>query len=274
MPTKRLARRVDGSRPEDLAVRPGKVHVFEDALRRLGLRKRPVAGHPILVQDHQLARFDFADRLSPDQIKGAGLGGHQPTLPEPPQTEWAETIRISGSDHTIIRQDHHREGAPHLIERVNHPRQQSVASRMCDQVDDHLTVRRGLEDGPIGFQLVAEHRGVDQVAVMRQRQVPEGKVHGQGLNILQITAARGGIAVVSDGHVAGQPLEHRFRVNVSHKPHRLFQAEMLTVRGHDPGPLLPAMLERVEPQVGQIGSLLVAIDAEHCALIVKLVGCD
>ena len=45
----------------------------------------------------------------------------------------------------------------------------------------------------------------------------------------------------------------------------------LAVAGGDPGALLASMLQRVQPQVGQIGRFRVPVNGEYAALVVELV---
>ena len=173
LPAQGFARQVDRVRPEDLAVRPGKVHVFEHAHRGLGLREGPVAADAVLVQHDQFARFDLSHTIGSDQIESAGFGGHQPTLLHAPQAERAESVRVPGGDHTLVGQQHDRERAAHLVERIDDPCQEGVRPGVRDQVDDHLAVRRGLEDRPVGLEFVAQHRRIDEIAVVRQCQISE-----------------------------------------------------------------------------------------------------
>jgi hypothetical protein len=44
------------------------------------------------------------------------------------------------------------------------------------------------------------------------------------------------------------------------------------IRGHDSTALLPAVLERVQTQVGDVGGLVVPVDAEYAALVVEVIG--
>ena len=46
----------------------------------------------------------------------------------------------------------------------------------------------------------------------------------------------------------------------------------LTVTGHDSGAFLPAVLERVQAEIHEICRFLVAVDADHRAFVMKLVG--
>lgn len=74
---------------------------------------------------------------------------------------------------------------------------------MGDQMDDDFAVRRGLENSAVGFELVTQYLRIDEVAVMGKRQIPEGEVHRERLNVAQIVAPGRGVTIVSDRHRTG-----------------------------------------------------------------------
>ena len=55
-------------------------------------------------------------------------------------------------------------------------------------------------------------------------------------------------------------------------PSRRSECETLAVEGDDARRLLPAMLQRVQPERGQRGGLRVAENAEHAAFLAQAVG--
>ena len=112
---------------------------------------------------------------------------------------------------------------------------------------------------------------VDQVAVVGDGHRPVRGGAGDRLGVAQVGAARGGIAHVPDGAVTGQALEPLPAEDVGHPAHRLLHVEVMPVGGGDAGRLLPAVLQRVEPEIGDVGGLGVVPDAEEAALVVELV---
>ena len=64
-------------------------------------------------------------------------------------------------------------------------------------------------------------------------------------------------------HVAGE--------DVRHMPHGLVAVDLAAVAGADAGALLPAMLQRVEAEVGQLGRFGMAVDGDHAALVVEFI---
>jgi hypothetical protein len=76
-------------------------------------------------------------------------------------------------------------------------------------------------------------------------------------------AAGGGVAHVPDAAVAGQRLETRVGEDACTRPIAAVGEELLPVAGHDARRLLPAVLQRVQTQVGQVGRLFRAENAEN-----------
>ena len=64
------------------------------------------------------------------------------------------------------------------------------------------------------------------------------------------------VVLAGRGHGARQPAQARFREHLGHVPHGLFEMHVLPVRGDDARALLAAMLQRVEPEVGELGNLV------------------
>ena len=76
---------------------------------------------------------------------------------------------------------------------------------------------------------------------------------------------------MADGAVPGQALEPVAAEHVGHPAHRLLDLEVVAVGGGDARRLLAAVLQRVEPEVGDVGGLGVVPDPEEAALVVELV---
>ena len=104
---------------------------------------------------------------------------------------------------------------------------------------------------PCARQLVAQGRGVHEVAV-----VPEGDraavapAH-EGLRVLPRRPPRGRVAHVADRHL---PAETGQRLLVEHlrdEPHLLDHRDLTVVGDGDPGALLTAMLQGVEAEEGE-----------------------
>ncbi|MNN53008.1 hypothetical protein D3C81_1677390 [compost metagenome] len=67
-----------------------------------------------------------------------------------------------------------------------------------DEVDQHLRIAGGLEDGACLLQLPAQLIGIHQIAVGGNGQIAAAEAEHQRLRILQLAGARCGIAHVPD----------------------------------------------------------------------------
>ena len=93
-----------------------------------------------------------------------------------------------------------------------------------------------------------------------------------GLRVEQRRVAGGGVARVADGHVAGQLGEHVVGEDLRNQAHALDVGQMLAVGRGDAGRFLPAMLQRVEAEVGLARGVGMAVDGDDAAFFVQLVA--
>ena len=87
-----------------------------------------------------------------------------------PSDERAEAERIAHADDLALAHHHQRKGA--LDASAARPSTPLVAVRLREQVQDDLAVHRGLENRAALLQFVAQHRGVDQIAIVADRDLP------------------------------------------------------------------------------------------------------
>src|SRR4030095_15455210 len=76
------------------------------------------------------------------------------------------------------------------------------------------------------------------------------------------------------GAMPGRALEPVAAEHVRHPAHRLLHMEAVAVRGGDARGLLPAVLQRVEAEIGDVGGLGMVPHAEEPALVVELVAVE
>ena len=142
------------------------------------------------------------------------------------------------------------------------------------EMQDHLGVRGGHEDGARGLQLVAQLGGVREVAVVGHRDGPAVALDEVRLGVRGHGVARGRVAGVADGPVALDGVEALLVEHVVHEAHALVGAQPLAVAGHDARRLLAAVLLRVEAEVGEVRRLGMAEDPEQRAAVVKPIVVD
>ncbi len=86
-----------------------------------------------------------------------------------------------------------------------------------------------------------------------------------GCAFFRPSAARGAVAHMADGSIAGKVLQRRLAEGVLHQAERAMGEEAAAIGRDDARALLTAMLQRMEAEVGEVRSLLRAPDAEHTA---------
>ena len=192
---------------------------------------------------------------------------------QPAHHQRPEAPGVARGDERLGRQEQQREGAHHLVEarrdRVLEPL--AVAARV--EVQDHLGVRGGLEDRARRLELLAQDRGVHEVAVVADRDRAAVALDQVGLRVRRHGLARGRVAHVADRAVPGERLEPADGEHVVDEAHALLEPEPRRRRGDARG-LLAAVLQRVEPHVGEVCGLGVTEDAEEPALVVEVVVLD
>ena len=108
--------------------------------------------------------------------------------------------------------------------------------------------------------------GVDEVAVVGDRDRPAGVLEQERLGVAQLRAAGGRVADVADRRTCPAAWPGSSRLNASlTRPIATWRRSLPVVGGDQPGGLLPAVLEGMHAQVRDVGRFVVAVDAEHPA---------
>ena len=108
--------------------------------------------------------------------------------------------------------------------------------------------------------------GVGEVAVVGDGERAAAGVDAAGLRVGEHGAAGGGVAGVADRDVAGEPARIGVVEVLGDEPHAAVRAGVaLPVHRHDPGALLPPVLQGVEAEVGEPGRVGDAGDADDAA---------
>ena len=252
----------------------GEVDVLEDAvLRRSGLGEA-AAPHAGAVDDEHLAGLDVADVLGADEIERGGLARDDVRVlvaRQDAQTKRADAAGIAHDDDRVFVHEEERIGALHAAQRVGDAVFDRDFVALRDEVDEHFGIARRLEDRAGLLELGAELVGVREVAVVADRERAPRVVDREGLGVAQVRAASGRVTDVADGEAAGKLRELLLAEGVLHEAHRAVRRELLAVARDDTGRFLSAVLQRVEPEVRDVGRLGVAVDAEDAAFVVELV---
>src|SRR2546421_339626 len=121
----------------------------------------------------------------------------------------------------------------------------------------------------------AQGLAVREVAVVGDGDAAELRMFDDdGLGVLEPVRSGRRVARVTQCEVAGQTFERLGVEGLRHQAHVLVHPESLAIAGRDPGALLPAVLQRIESEVRQVGDVLTGrVDAEQAAFFVHpLVG--
>ena len=92
------------------AVRAGEVDVLEDAEGFPGRNEGKLRAQTLIIDHHNLSRFEIADECGADQVEGTGLGGEHPRITELSERKGAKTIGIADSNNLVLPHDDNGKG--------------------------------------------------------------------------------------------------------------------------------------------------------------------
>ena len=252
---------------------PGEVDVFEDArsglLRREGLQALDAA----LRDDHDLAVLDVAHEARPDDVEGAGLGGQDVAAVEFAKHQRPDAERVARADEFLVGERHQSVGALDLAQRLDEAIHEPRLPRARHKMENDFRIGGRLADGAVAHELLAQRQAVGEVAVMGHGEAATVELREERLNVAQHGLARRGIADMADRGRTRQPLDDGLaREVVTHETVTALGMELAAIEGHDAGRLLPAMLQGMQPQRRDGGSVGMAEDAEDAAFFAQGFG--
>ena len=116
-------------------------------------------------------------------------------------------MRIARHDDAVLGQEHQRERAFQLQQRVAQGAGERAFRGVRHQVEHDFGIAGRLEDGAAAAEVGAQFGGIGDVA-MRDGDLALVANHGKRLGVEQHGVASGGVARVADGQVAGQFGQH------------------------------------------------------------------
>src|SRR5581483_10883793 len=139
-------------------------------------------------------------------------------------------------------------------------------------MQNDFAVRRGLENRAFTLEFVPQNVGVDQIAIVRNRDLSTHAVDHHGLRIFDRARPGRGVTRVPDCTISLQLLQLALSKNLRDQPHVFVEDERCpgAVTGDDSGALLAAVLQREKPVVSQNGGVLVAEYAKKSALVLRI----
>ena len=143
--------------------------------------------------------------------------------------------------------------------------------RARDEVQYDFRIRRGREERARRFEPPPDLASVDEVSVVRERERSAPGREDDRLRVREKRCAGRRVPHVTDGRATRKSGEPRFIEDVGDVAHLPFDEKLLPVERGDPGRLLPAVLERVEAQVRDVGGVLGVGDPENAAFVAESV---
>ena len=183
-----------------------------------------------LVERDDLTGGDVADKARADDVERAGLRGDGPALGpvgvlaggEYAERERTQAVGVAEGDHAVAGHEHDREGAAQAREDVGDRVLDRLGRVGGDQRGDDLRVGRGAERDAARTELLVELDGVDQVAVVGERQLARGPVGAlrtlDGLGVLPGVGAGRRVADVPDRQLAGERAQVVLREHLADEP--------------------------------------------------------
>ena len=181
-------------------------------------------------------------------------------------------IGIAGADQHLVGEADEGVGAFDLAQRFDEALDDAAFLGARQQMQDDFGVGGRLTDGAGGDEILAQRQRVGQIAVVGDGEAAGIDVGEQRLHVAQHGLAAGRIAIVADGDVALQPLDHGGAGEVvADEAHAALGVELLTVVGDDAAGFLPAMLQRVQSQRGDGRGFRVPENTEDPAFLAESV---
>ena len=257
--------------PPQVRVGAREVHELEDAGGGgLGVEPRQ-ALRPAVPELDELPRLEVAHEGGAHDVQRAGLAGDDVAVAEPAEHEGAEAARIAHRVHDVADGEHQRVGALQEAQRVADLGHDRAVAGACDEVHDHLRVRRALEDRALVDQLSPDRERVGEVAVVDDRQVALRVPDHHRLGVDPLPAARRRVAHVSERGVPRQRRDPLRVEDVRDQAELLVEPRPPAVGRADPGRLLAPVLEGVEREEGELGGVVDAVDPDDAALLARTV---
>ena len=259
------ARLVDAA-AGDRGVGAGEVDVLEDAALALGLGEG-VRAQAVVVDDDHLAGLDLAHHAGADGGQRGVLGGHHPAAVEAAEHQRADALRVAGGVQRVLVHPHEAEGAAQHRQHLERPLLERGVGVVGQQRGDQAgVVGRRSRAGRAGR---ARRRGrAASATASRSSWVlirlplwpsaiePSAVGRKVGWAFCQVARAGRGVARVADREVALERVERRLVEDLRDQAHVLVDQDLAAVADRDAGRLLAAVLQGVEPEVGQLGDVL------------------
>jgi hypothetical protein len=134
----------------------------------------------VLADDDDLTRVQLPDEFRLHQIQGTGFRCQHIAAVEFAQAQGAKAVGVLDADHFTPAGEHHHGKGPFSRATVSRASSNPRLQVFDKQVQKHLAVHGGLENGPGILQFILDMMGIDQVAVVGHGIGPVAVAHHSG----------------------------------------------------------------------------------------------
>jgi hypothetical protein len=217
---------------------------------------------------------DLAQQLGADDVEGGALRGDDVAVVEPAEGKRPHAVRVAEGDDRVLGHHHRRVGPLQLRHHVGDGVLDVAAVVGGEERGHDLRVRGAAELEALAPQPVVEVDCVGEVAVVGEGQLA-AVVAPDGLGVLPGAAAGGRVADVADRHVPLERAQLLLVEDLADQAGVAHRGDVAALAGGDARRLLAAVLERVEPEVGEASDVVSGREhAEDAALIAGTLAVD
>ena len=222
----------------------------------------------VRVDPDHLAGLDVAHALGADDVQRARLAGDAVVVADLAEHERPQPGGVAEGDERVLRHQHGRERALQARDDLGDGVLDALGLVRGQQRGDDLRVRRRAEAQALLAQLGVQLDGVDEVAVVAERELAAvGAVHGLG--VVPAVGAGRRVAHMTDRDLAAERAQLLLVEDLVDETEVAQGHDVpAAICGGDAGGLLPAVLQCVQREVGEPRDFVAgSVDPEHAALV-------
>ena len=221
----------------------------------------------VLVDDEQLAGLDLADHAGADGGQRGVLAGDHPAALEPAEHQRADALRVAGGVERVLVHPDEGVGAAQLRQQLDRALLDGLADVVGQQRGDDPGVVGGLvgsltcsssspSSSPRSSTICASSVVLMRLPLWASAIDAVDRRVERRLGVVPGARPRWSSSGVTDGDVALEGLQRGLVEDLRDQAHVLVDQDLPAVAHRDAGRLLAAVLEGVEPEVGQLGDVL------------------
>ena len=212
---------------------------------------------------NDLAGIHIAIKGGTDDVEPAGFATHYPLgllgVADMAEHQGPDAMAIPQGEKPIRSTDNQAECTSAALGRDPNrsiPIQAPIHG-LLNRKGDQFGVGGGGELTGNGGQVVTQLSCIHQIAIVGKGERANAGVQHHRLGIANLATAGSGIAVVTDGQIAGEALQHGLIKHLAHQAHVLVQPHLaIGIKNGNTSRFLASVLQGVETEVGEVGHRL------------------